>query len=1060
MAPLGRSSFSSKLDGFRVSARQNLRDDTWEFPSSEARSEDSHEESESAIVDGDQGEASEFEAMDTNTSAPLLLMSGNVERALHPLRAMADRVGHEVEQFAEKLDKFNPSRQHNPHQKRKTAFDLVTSYHNIARDSVKRLRKEHAPAQQRQLNNSWKRRVHDFQVATMGQESEGGGSDDDEEGGESSCRISETNVGDLVHWQQEEHTWDLMEIMLGIEFPDPAVDTAMEKEKKVESIGSINRYSSESKIWQRFLVEDDLANERQLILKWLNNTAEDTGGNIDMIVEQLETGAERGTGLWAHGWLHTKEAIKAQKRLRTWPQALDPTSPGINTSLLNSDKTEGLVTQLDPDAVIRQNRVLEKQDQYFERAIWLACWEMLRRGKGPAVIRDWCRERVEGWRAVSMHGGMAAWDTALDGMRDISNQDTIWNEEAIDEGGQNSRSKIYGNRSRALWRRMCFAVARSGGTDEYEKAVYGLLSGDVESVEKVCRSWDDYLYAHYNSLLLSQFDNYMQERYPDRLSSMMAQKFGVFDSVQFHGEPETVGQRLVERLKTHDITKNDAKQVMKMVQGTLIAKQFGEFAYQQGLALSKFANVTKQSKIIAPMPDINLDPTTAYISSEDFRSLRVITHILIIFQEFGLQIGHGSRRMAVENIIVAYIDFLRLAGKLDMLPLYASRLSAERSIITLGRVLIDITNPRERAQQIVLMRGLDIDVAKVLNMQLRHILSDSKYKDNTKVDFARLSILEDARHMGRQIRKDFIGQHLTDDEDLLIRSYEWYMHLEGHWIETFSIGSMLYKRFLSLGRLAAARDLSRRVPFSEMSREKTAPLLGKKVDVSRSVEGSEDEDDGEYDDSTAAPSRTRQASKQRRRASSAAREIVQRDVLTQQARTYIELEALVFALDALQAWRNTSDQYFLSMKADARGVKTTKSQVQRNMDEIVATVEPLLQGWLLQPMDDTEASDFQKIRNNYLPEVILAYNSVLHGAGHFLSRDNLLHCMSLATRIAVEGSDLAECFTATGRMSELVDAFAMSSKAILRANEKAGGKISKRKKRAGNGETLELWQIG
>ena len=32
---------------------------------------------------------------------------------------------------------------------------------------------------------------------------------------------------------------------------------------------------------------------------------------------------------------------------------------------------------------------------------------------------------------------------------------------------------------------MCF-LARKGGGDEYERAVYGILSGDISSVEPVC----------------------------------------------------------------------------------------------------------------------------------------------------------------------------------------------------------------------------------------------------------------------------------------------------------------------------------------------------------------------------------------------------------------------------------------------------------------------------------------------------------------------------------------------------------------------------------------------
>lgn len=107
---------------------------------------------------------------------------------------------------------------------------------------------------------------------------------------------------------------------------------------------------------------------------------------------------------------------------------------------------------------------------------------------------------------------------------------------------------------------------------------------------------------------------------------------------------------------------------------------------------------------------------------------------------------------------------------------------------------------------------------------------------------------------------------------------------------------------------------------------------------------------------------------------------------------------------------------------------------------------------------DTEATEAEKIRNAYLPEVILAYHSVLHCAGHYLSRENLLRSMDLATLIAAEDSDVAPCFTAAGRMKELVAALALTSKAILRANETGSVKANKRK-RAGNGANLAIWKV-
>ena len=61
--------------------------------------------------------------------------------------------------------------------------------------------------------------------------------------------------------------------------------------------------------------------------------------------------------------------------------------------------------------------------------------------------------------------------------------------------------------------------------------------------------------------------------------------------------------------------------------------------------------------------------------------------------------------------------------------------------------------------------------------------------------------------------------------------------------------------------------------------------------------------------------------------------------------------------------------------------------------------------------------------------------SALHSAGRFLSRKYLAKSLDLAGTVAENGSDLVETFVAARRMSELVDALAVTSKYMLLAEE-------------------------
>lgn len=691
------------------------------------------------------------------------------EDILHPLREAANRVGREVERFAEVLDRYNPQRATVSEEKHEIIVDLIDLYHTIAVETVDRLRDEHASERKKKDGLRWRKKMRGFNMTQDDDEMDL----EDSEENDSPLSEKRTTLEDLERWEQEAQAWDLLKRLVGVRFSSSGREG---DGRSVSRQRPIHQYSSEREIWENFLETDELALERKTVLQWLKDTADESSEDIDILVQDLQQNADRGD-IIAHGWLHTKAAIKGKKRFHSSPQPLDPALPALQRGHLNASGTEPLVTQLDPDATTRQKRKLEAQDEYFERAIWLGCYEMLRRGKSTSEIREWCMERTEVWRAVSMSG--------------FPDEDSADN----DTGALGSS---------ALWKRMCFVLARKGGGDEYERAVYGILSGDIPSVEPVCRSWDDFVFAHYNALLKTQFDTYLQTVHPQPGFSSAISSFGVFDAVQFHGEPNSAGKRLVETLKTDPRTTKETSHPMKMLQGILIANQFSHFIYQQGLALSKFANAHGISSLIPPNKSRpENEDVTRYIALDDHDSLRVLTHVLLVFMALGHDLGGILRETEVENVIVAYISFLRLAGKEELIPLYCSQLSGKRKYAILCRNLIDVTDHEQRITQIKLMRELGLDVQEFVGLQARFLLGD--YKDTTTGYPAtgKFKLLEEESSRSgttRKVTKDFLG----DDPDkveridmLLIRSLEWYLLVDGLWSETFTVGTMLYLRFFS-----------------------------------------------------------------------------------------------------------------------------------------------------------------------------------------------------------------------------------------------------------------------
>lgn len=539
---------------------------------------------------------------------------------------------------------------------------------------------------------------------------------------------------------------------------------------------------------------DPILKEQRAVLQWLQTNAA-SGPDIDELTRELQQNADRGD-IIAHGWLHTRSKIKLRKSLTTWPRLLDEQSASVMASHVNSDQAP-LVTQLDPDASVRQSRKLEPQDVYFERAIWLGCFEHLRRGSSLETIRKWCQERTEMWRAVSMSGMLLPAD-GNESMTDVPAASLV------------------------LWRRMCLSLARGGGSDDYERAVYGLLSGDIASVEKVAKSWDDFLFANYNALLRTQIDVQLLARSPPGMVTALNQSFPTFDAVQYHGELGGVEKRLVATLESQKSTREEALEPNKALQASLIANDIDRHLYEQALVLTQDANRDGPSLLLPPMhlrtwafsngeQDV---VRSKYFRLEQHDGLRIACHVYVLVAllrhldalEGKVQDQFEASRWCSgqEGIIAGYTDYLARANLKELIPLYCSILPSPRLYEVLSWNMVHEQDADRRMTQLKLIKRVGIDVLKFVETLARLVLDRLDPSDKgTLVAKGSFRIIEagppTARH-GRGIKADFFGEDgavISAKDEHVIRSLEWLLQVQVAWPEVLRIGVQVYKFFFS-----------------------------------------------------------------------------------------------------------------------------------------------------------------------------------------------------------------------------------------------------------------------
>jgi nuclear pore complex protein Nup107 len=687
-------------------------------------------------LDEEQDELAEMDFSTTRTG-------GAVKTATDSLRDIADRVGKEVEIFAETLDRFFdnlPTAQ----DQYDAAHDLVLEFKGIAEEAVEDLKKGHEREVREQLRTEWSEQAHlsSFESAGRVKARTAFGSVASERKRE--------QVEELRLCQEEADTWELFRVVLELHYNPNAPSKVQEKQETIARLGNVHRYTSESDLYDRFLVEDDLARERHSFKTWLEQTAEHQKSDVQGIVEELEERAGAGKGSWTRGWMHTREKIKAEKRMRTWPQPDSSPLPQIR----RTDNNEMLVTSLDPDAPARQERTLEKQDAYIERAFWIACYEMLRRGKPWSEVCDWCEERKEGWRAIAMGKTMATSDTA----------------------------------SNMAWRKMCFLASRSETAGDYEAAVYGILGGNVEAVKKISRSVDDHLFAHYNAVLIQQFDYYLEKNYPQRIPLAFRNRNYAQESINDANAAQLEIMTLIHGLRKTSTTKHESTTPIKMLQSYLLGNETESLIHTVGSTVASVKNIRGNpadmtNRIQAVIQHGSGFPEDKIIT--DPRGLRISTHICLVLQVLRDHELQPNEQDIEDNVVDAYIQELRSAGKRDNTPVYASRLQKERYMIAMSRVFQDVSSPREREELLSLVDGFGLSPKDIL-WELTTFLQDELFSETRNAKGIHImEPTEEHLYPGQRVKAGALPSDVSPQEEAFVMSYQWFQQLQGHWAETF-----------------------------------------------------------------------------------------------------------------------------------------------------------------------------------------------------------------------------------------------------------------------------------
>jgi nuclear pore complex protein Nup107 len=323
----------------------------------------------------------------------------------------------------------------------------------------------------------------------------------------------------------EKHTWQLLYNM----FDDLRQHQTRIDNKHIHEV-ALNKIRDSKQLWRAshkdiatfiFETREDVRIQ-QLVIQWLESIPETENG---FDAPRLAT------------WCHTKQQL---------------TKPAKH----QDQKSGKLVTALDPDAPTRENAFLASDDQEKEEALLRTIWKYLRSGRLKEA-QEYCRASGQYWRAATIAGAEYYHNLLSVG----NNANTIQPTEA--------------NRNRFVYCHTLLKHAKES-TNKLQRAIYGVLCGDLTSMLEACDTWEDYLWAYLKANVSSEF-NKLLKNYIDQHSEDASY---VQNVLQSQSEILSLDQ-IIYNLRNHadEKVRNEAKQPYHMTQSYIMQDQIRDLLH-------------------------------------------------------------------------------------------------------------------------------------------------------------------------------------------------------------------------------------------------------------------------------------------------------------------------------------------------------------------------------------------------------------------------------------------------------------------------------------------------
>ncbi|KAK9243019.1 nuclear pore protein 84/107 [Lipomyces tetrasporus] len=514
---------------------------------------------------------------------------------------------------------------------------------------------------------------------------------------------------EIETWSLERRTWILIDILYSYRSSAPAAKPRL----KVHPLTS-NTIAEES-----FYRQTKHARENLLVIAWLQRTLSNPPG------PEL-----RGVK-----WQVTRAEVKHKKLA----------APGFAIAT-----SATVVKTLDPDGPVRENAAIHPDDAEFDRSLFRHVFGLLQSGDYEAA-QQVCDQTGNYTLTAAMNGMVEYRDPVLDGV--------VLNPE---------ESVARGTKRKALWRRMCLQLARAPQADKFERAIYGLLCGDLDSVLAVSESWEAQLLAYVLHLAATEIETYLRQH--DRLNLANP------DLLAFPQSQATSISDILNALSKSPspVVRAQSDHPLRHIQG--------------GIINNVVANIMRDAR--RKIESVRDEVEDSNVLMDDAYLLRFLAHLALFLKSIGMDDSDDDEDDDdAVAVLKFYVQDLAICDKGHLVPLYVSQLPEPDAIEAYSFLLADISDPTKRAEQFRLADKFNLDIFNTLRRTIQRVF------DEHEDDYPAVESHADL---------DLTYESPADHQ--LSNSLLWFVDAQ-MWDDVVDSANALYLRFLLSGKIKSAENL-------------------------------------------------------------------------------------------------------------------------------------------------------------------------------------------------------------------------------------------------------------